>query len=343
LPFQFPEPETSAVNTFAAELRVPDHGGAGRQFRVVLDRHRVYIFPTRHGWYFVLALAVMLLGSINYGNSLAFVLTFLLSGVGLVGILHTYRNLAGLRYSGGRAEPTFAGKRAHFTLFFDNRGQHGRTSIRIERYPRRTGSRWLWRRRRPPSRCLIIDIDADALCSAGLTLEAERRGLFNLGRIRLETTYPLGLLRAWSFIETAVQCVVYPKPLGRPELPPATPAAQRDLGGRMHGTDDFVGFRAYHAGDSPRYIAWKAYARSDELIVKRFTGSGAVALTLHWDQTAHLGSVESRLSQLCLWVLEAETRGFNYGLSLPQASVARGLGDEHRHRCLSSLALHGIE
>ena len=70
---------------------------------VVLVHRRVYIVPTQLGYLFALTLLILLVGSINYALSLGFALTFLLGGVGLVGMVHTARNLARIALSVGRA------------------------------------------------------------------------------------------------------------------------------------------------------------------------------------------------------------------------------------------------
>src|SRR5688572_32206964 len=54
---------------------------------VVLVHRRVYIVPARLGWLFGATLAILLIGSINYALSLGFVLTFLLAGLGLAGMV----------------------------------------------------------------------------------------------------------------------------------------------------------------------------------------------------------------------------------------------------------------
>ncbi|HEY0633740.1 MAG TPA: DUF58 domain-containing protein, partial [Gammaproteobacteria bacterium] len=73
-----------------------------------LDRRRVYILPTRAGLLFGLVLLAMLFGAINYNNSLAYALTFLLTSVAMVSIFHTFRNLHGLTFHIGHATPVFA-------------------------------------------------------------------------------------------------------------------------------------------------------------------------------------------------------------------------------------------
>ena len=159
--------------------------------RYELDLNRVYIFPTRHGWMFGAMLTVMLFGSTNYNNSLAFLLTFLLGGIGLACIMHTYRNLAGLAFIGGRATRVFAGDRVDFLLKLDNRGHPARFAVAVGPWPKLA-----WRERRlhsksnPPE--VVTDMPADALHTVRLRVPAPQRGLQRLGRIRLETHFPLG-------------------------------------------------------------------------------------------------------------------------------------------------------
>src|SRR5688500_9408558 len=77
---------------------------------VAFGRRRVYILPTRFGVIYAAIVFTMLLGSMNYNNSLGFALTFLLTGLGLVAMHHCHRNLAGLVVSGVHGGETFAGE-----------------------------------------------------------------------------------------------------------------------------------------------------------------------------------------------------------------------------------------
>jgi len=296
--------------------------------RIKLEQRRVYILPTRVGMLFAAMLLVMLVGSINYNNSLGFVLTFLLGSLALVGILHTYRNLAGLVINGGKAAPVFAGERAVFNLSLDNRGSYARYAVRIGR--------------RGDRQAAPVDLPADCMTSAEIAIGDTRRGPRPLGTITLSSTFPLGLFTAWSNCEPGLSCLVYPRPAGRPQLPPPAADGANTGPGTQHGTDDFIGFRNYHPGDSPRYIAWKAFAREQGILVKKFAGAGRAVLWLSWQDMVGLPGDEARLSQLCRWVVEADRRGLRYGLILPGVTVAVGSGDAHRQHCLTALALHGI-
>ncbi|MDD5249294.1 MAG: DUF58 domain-containing protein [Rhodocyclaceae bacterium] len=306
--------------TWALRTRAPE------PTPIVLTQRRVYVLPTRAGLAYTAALLVMLVGAINYNLSLGHALVFLLAGLGIVAILHTFRNLVGLAIDTGRAEPVFAGEIAHFALLL-----HG------------DGERRLIRLFLPGGGETCIDIAAGATTEARLGLAAARRGWLALPRVTLETTYPLGLVRSWSYAAPAMHCLVYPQPAASA---PPLPVAGGEAGGRLQenrGNEDFAGLRGHQPADPPRHVAWKAAARRDAgepLLTKQFAGASADILWLDWDATPPDAAVETRLSILARWVLDAAANGLTWGLRLPAATLPPGGGDSHLRACLKALALY---
>ena len=298
----------------------PEHG------RVVLVHRRVYIVPARLGWLFAATLAILLIGSINYALSLGFALTFLLAGLGLAGMVHTARNLARIAISVGRAEPVFAGESAQFRLYLDGGPGFDRPAILARHLV--AGSQ------------LVVDVPAGGLAEVVLAVPAARRGWLPLGRVMLETRFPLGLFRAWSYIEPDARCLVYPQPERSALPPPGAEAAAGALRTQTTGNDDFAGLRGYQPSDSPRHVAWKAVARSDVMLTKQFTGEAAAELWLDWRLLPARMGPEQRLSRLAGWVLAAERAGAHYGLRLPGLEIAPRRGDSHSAACLQALALY---
>jgi uncharacterized protein (DUF58 family) len=308
--------------------RSSDSGGT-----IVLSHRRVYIVPSRLGLLFGGVLLILLMGSINYTLSLGFALTFLLAGTGLAGMVQTTRNLARLAVHAGRAEPAFAGERALYRLVLASDAAFDRPEI-------------LLRHVASGAQCRL-DVPAAGTAEAVLAVPAARRGWQPLGRVMLETRFPLGLFRAWSFVEPDCRCLVYPRPEPG-ALPPPAPSLQAG-GARAHaqGSDDFSGLRDYQLTDSPRHVAWKSvarsdtqYTRSDYMLTKQFAGEAVAELWLTLsDLPATLG-LEARLSRLAGWVLAAERSGAHYGLRLPGTELAPARGDAHRSACLEALALY---
>src|SRR4030088_3004323 len=75
---------------------------------LTLSRRRLYILPTRAGVGFGLLLVLMLVAGLNYANSIALFLTFLLTGFVLVSMHQCHRNLLGVQLITASAQPTFA-------------------------------------------------------------------------------------------------------------------------------------------------------------------------------------------------------------------------------------------
>jgi uncharacterized protein (DUF58 family) len=300
---------------------------------IVLGHRRVYIVPSRLGLYFGGTLAILLVGSINYALSLGFALTFLLAGMGIAGMVQTTRNLARLSIRAGRSEPVFAGDAARFRLGIANAGDFERPEILV----RHLGS----------GAQQTVDVAAAAFAEALLAVPAPRRGWLPLGRVMLETRFPVGLFRAWSYVEPDSRCLVYPRPEAS-ALPPLAPSAQAG-GARAHaqGSDDFSGLRGYQPSDSPRHVAWKSvarsdiqHARSDDMLTKQFAGDAVAELWLDLRDLPPSLGLEQRLSRLTGWVLAAERAGAHYGLRLPGIGIEPGRGDAHRAVCLEALALY---
>jgi uncharacterized protein (DUF58 family) len=293
---------------------------------ITLGQRRVYVLPTRAGLGLAAVVLTMLIGSINYNLSLGYALTFLLAGLGVVAILHTFRNLVRLKVSRGRTPPVFAGEPAAFHLVLA--GNTERRALRL----------WL-----PDGERITVDVPAGETADACLHLPTTGRGWLALPRVGIETNWPLGLIRAWAYCAPDLRCLVYPKPAMKA---PPLPWAAGERGGRRaggRGTDDFAGLRDHHPADPPRHVAWKTAARLGDdapLQTKQFDGATAARIWLDWD-VAPGDDTEGRLSVLARWALDAHAAGLEWGLRLPRRSIPPASGEEHLNAALMALALHG--
>jgi uncharacterized protein (DUF58 family) len=291
---------------------------------VVLGQRRVYILPTAGGLMFAVTLGLMLVGSINYNLSLGYVLVFLLAGNGMVSMLHTWRNLARIALRPGKSTPVFAGELAGFRVQIENPGSLRRVSLALQLSGR------------TPE---YFDAAAGNRTEVDVKTPTSTRGLMYPGRFRIYTTYPLGLFYAWAIVDLDTRCIVYPKPeSGLVSLPPAQMA--NGVGAATGiGEEDFAGLRTFRAGDSPRRIAWKAFARNEVFLSKQFAGIAAAELWLDFGDIPNVLGLEAKLSRLTRWVIESEANGLKYGLRLPGCEYDPDSGALHRDRCLQALAL----
>lgn len=293
---------------------------------IEIPRRRVYIVPTRFGYGFAVMGLVMLMGAMNYSNSMAFALTFLLAGIGMICMHHTHGNMLNLLMHAGKTEPVFEGEIAHFEIHVENPARQTRYAIALA-WPKEDAN------------ATIGDIPAQGKTVLTLMRPAVKRGWQPAGVYSLFTEFPLGLFHAWTWAELDMACLVYPKPAPPGVALPAVAGVGGHASGGRSGQDEFAGLRSYQRGDTARSIHWKSLPKLQSPMVKQFTETIDRELWLDWNSLSHLDT-EARLSQLTRWVLEAEELGLAYGLRLPGTVLESGRGETHQHQCLKRLALY---
>lgn len=261
------------------------------------------------------------------GNAAAYLLLFVLAAVFLVSIPHTLLNLVGLKATAESVKPAFAGSEVSLPVEILNQSTVGRHGIELS----------VLGCKGQPVR--INRIPAGQATRVTLRFAASKRGQHQMGMLRLECVYPLGFLRAYRSVTTRQQYLVYPRPAGDPNLPLESASRSENKPQPELGEgDDFAGVRPYILGESQRHIDWKAVARGHELMTKQFSTDTRGSLCFEL-AAARFPDVEDQLSQLTLWVIEAERERRAYGLRLPTGEIAPSFGQAHFHQCLRALAL----
>lgn len=295
--------------------------------QLMLTGRRIYILPTTAGVVYAVMLVTMLAGAMNYNNNLAFALTFLLAGIGIVTIYHTHRTLAGLEIRFIGAEPVFAGDPAQARIALVNDSKKAREEIFLD-----------WSDG-PDVAGGLAPRDTRTVTMA---LPTERRGLHALPALRLAARAPLGLMRAWAWVHFPGRCMVYPRPAARGGVTPRSEQPSPRESSRHHGDDDFAGLRAFQTGDSPRRIAWKSYAKTGELHVREFRGGTAEEpIWIDWSALPFV-DLEAHVALIARLVLDAFDEDRTWGLRVPGTCIEPGRGAEQLHRCLRALATVGL-
>ena len=285
---------------------------------IELHRRRIYIVPTMFGLGFSILLLVMMVGALNYSNNAALLLTCLLGAASSTSMLVGFRTLDGLHLSHIRAGHAVAGQPIELTLVFET--VRARSSIRVDLDDAFTA----------------FAIEADGTATVKMILATTYRGWQPLPRIRLWTTWPLGLFRAWSWLYPDQSVLVWPRPesAGPPPRAPADDARHM----RLYRGDELAALRDYRAGDPQRHIAWKASAHHDNLLVKDFEQpQSRPQWQLDWRQLRSMDN-ESRIARLARWVGEAQAQRRSYSLWLPNSEIAASSGPLHYAHCMNMLA-----
>lgn len=287
-----------------------------------LSYRQIFILPTRFGWMLGLLMAGMLVGSLNFNNNLGLFTTFIVAGLAIHSMLLAWRNLHEVIVQGGQARPVFAGQMIQYHVSFAAGDKRMRPAL-VLKQGKRVESFFI-----PP----------EGPAEAMLPIPAHHRGWLKPGRLQLETTYPTGLFRAWSWFWAERPVLVWPRPASYP--PPLPEIGNRRQGGtprhRSEG-EDFHSLRPWREGDPLHRIAWKASQRHQELLSREFREERSPQLFLDLEHTPG-NDLEQRISILTAWVLKAERSGRTWTLRLMGSETGPASGKAHLEDCLRQLA-----
>jgi len=285
------------------------------------------LLPTGNMWGLLLIFAAMWYAGASQGNGAAYLLFFLLVSVVVASVPRTRSNLLALDVAAESAKPAFAGQEVSLPVEIANLSGRPRHSVSV-RVPHSAGQSEL-----------LEEIPAGKAARCTVLFPAVTRGEHTLSRLVLSSDYPIGFIKARRNVAISRRYLVYPKPEGTPHLPGAASRPEGDIARAPSGGDDFTGVRPYVPGESQRHIDWKAVARGQPMMTKQFTVENEGELCFDFSAIPQKNT-EARLSQLALWVIEAERLRRRYSLRLPSQEIPVALGESHYHRCLRALALH---
>lgn len=302
--------------------------------KYTLHQKNLYIFPSLTGCAFLfLALIIWLLGT-NYQNNLILALAYMQISLFVVIILNTYNNLSGLEVGFSSVENACVGESVDFTFTVYS--------------PNKIGAHYVTVGWRPPLQSVhlrgnaytrLFDFEPSEVSTIKASVEALHRGYVQPRHLLIKSTFPMGLLKCWTWLTFDAKAIVYPAPV-LCSLPRNTGGSEDEEGEgySMVSGDDFMGFSEYHPGDSLKHIAWKLYARERGLYCKQFLIPESHQVWLSWSDFYH-GDTELCLSNLCYWAMIFNQQNQEFGLKLPDEEVVLGLGDLHLKKTLTALAL----
>ena len=283
--------------------------------------------PTKAGSGFLCLLILLLLLAVNYQNNLVFALLFLLTGTLVSSIFATFNNLWGVELRANASRNVFAGQVAQFTLSLLSGRRQTRDTISLSYLD-------------SPALKTTQDVDAEPAI-VRLALPARQRGRLVAPRIRVETVFPFGLFRAWSYTHLEQSLWVYPQPIQSDmQLTALEDEHNPEQNLASQQQEELAGLKAYREGMPTSWIDWKVFARGKGLYAREYSSPQSVGVWLDWDAMSGLDT-ERRLSQLCYLALQLTERQQSFGLHLPHLTIEPNLGEAHKMTVLQALAEYG--
>lgn len=283
----------------------------------VWNSNRVYMIPTRFGAACGFLFLFFTITAAHYTNNLIFLFAFILVSFLIVAILQTAKNLRGLKIHTVSIQPGFPGEISYAQISIENSKKQTKMGMGVQFHKQKDFA-------------LIDEIAVhDKIWIQVPLVLPNKRGFFTTQRIKIFTDAPYGLFYGWHYFYRNDQGLVYPHPQGL-------------LADQNHGNasgSDFSGLKKYQEGDSLARISWKHSAKKDELLLKEF--SDEIPQTEIYDLSAcPQKDIEEKLSQLCLWVVDAERKNKTYALVLNNEQPLFGNGETHFKKCLSDLGAY---
>ncbi|KPQ01426.1 DUF58 domain-containing protein [Marinobacter sp. HL-58] len=289
-------------------------------------QRNIFILPTGAGVVFGALLLIMLITGINYQNSLIYLLTFLLGAVAVAAMHQTHRNLSGLELTLIQAGEGFAGDLIPFRLRAVS-PRHDTLALSLA--------------------CddVVLNqqhIHAGQQSDLSLSVPSYRRGYLQPDRILVETRFPFGLFRAWSWLRPVTSGIVYPNPLPAPDAASTVQDGEQASKSRSIDGNDHADLRPWREGDMSQRVQWKRFARTGEMVIADWEGEQGSPHWLDYDAFAGVDR-ELRLGYLAQQVLERSRNNSRFGLNLPGHVIEPDAGPAHASRCLKALAVFGLE
>lgn len=292
---------------------------------IKLHHRRLYILPTRFGYIYTFLLFVIFLAAINYSNSMAFALSFLLTAIGIISLWLTHKNLLNLNIELFQPTAVFCGEDIELKFLLTNNDQFDHYAIGIQ-----------YQQQSP----CYNSIEPNSSCELTLKLKTETRGSFDLDGFTLFTRFPTGLFHCWGWLRFTQKVIVYPKPIDT-KLVAMTfvPHADGNSSIKSSDGDDFEGLREYRKGESLKHISWKAFAQGKGKLSKIYSAQSQPSLWIDWSKIT-AKSIEEKISRLTSLIIKADNDLQKYGLITPFTKIEQNTGSSHKELCLSTLSTY---
>lgn len=325
-----------------------------------LNLRNVYIFFSREGLLFAVLLIITFVAGINYGNNLVLGLCFYLTSVWLVSVHITFAHLSGLQVRLLDVTVAEAGAlvwvtlqlrseskqpRRQLVLSFDQGAEQAlKASKKARKKNLQTHNQENKINSAASSKVVVASLHDEQ--TIRMPVFTERRGQFELPRLQIKTVYPLGIMRAWSYVYFARTTWVYPKPLAfdwqvqhsaasLDELPTAGHYKQQ-----LQGQDDFERLDNYIEGESLAQISWAHLARGQGMLTKHFADPIGHELMLDYSAMP-AANHEQKLAQLAYGAITLGKLNVPFQLQLPNDTHTKpviGHGESFTQVCLLRLA-----
>lgn len=258
----------------------------------------VYIVPNRNGFYFAFIIFTLFLMALSYANNVLLFFDFILFGVFLYAQFLSHYNLYSLRVDHIEIKSQFANKPLTGLAKTSNQSYINISDHQLDLNLKHSTETPFMKLLTPKSTQYIE-----------MHFGKVPRGKYQINRIKVFSTYPLGIFYVWKFIKLDATFYVYPEPIGMDLID--------YFAGKLESTelDEFKEHHPFENRFKYSRIDWKHYAKSENLLIKVFNSEQDQILDFNLD-IVKKNEIELWLSQLTKWLIQADAMNIDWTLQI---------------------------
>ncbi|WP_130802954.1 DUF58 domain-containing protein [Acinetobacter ihumii] len=279
-----------------------------KRFRVdqskILKQSDILVFCYQQGFLYLVLIVITFIAGINYANNLILGFCFLISAVLCISFYLTFKQLHQLKVEIIYPE---VGQVGHFLV------------LKLQFRQLHMSTRFLQIRTEHQQQHMLFNQHDQQF---ELIFEPKQRGEFELPAIHIYSTYPFGLVRAWTYFYLQRKIWIAPNTVSI-ELDD-----QQQSQMNQHDLHEFRELRNFREGDGLQSVSWKQFARGQGLFVKVFENEmDQQRLMIDYADIPCQGH-EQKLNWMMSLVELCEQRQETFALVLPHASLEYGSGEK---------------
>lgn len=280
-----------------------------------LKQNEVLVFIYQQGFLYLVLIFITFIVGINYANNLILAFCFLISAILCISFYLSFKQLHGVTLQ----------------VVVDEVGKVNEVfKVKIILQQAQASAKYLnFKISDPEYKASNKDAQIHSFLfqekqqSFEIHLIPDQRGQLKIPPIQIYSTYPLGLVRAWTYIYLTENYWVAPEAQAFSQnLQHFSHTGDPDL-------DEFKELRNFKLGDSLQSVSWKQAARGQGLFVKQFedlVDQHVMQIEYHQMPSA---DHEKKLSFMMELVDQCEHSQTPYCVILPHAQIEQGVGERH--------------
>ncbi len=280
----------------------------------ILKQRDILIFLHPQGILFLLLIVITFIAGINYANNLILGFCFLITSLLCMSVYLSFKQLHQLKLE----------------IFCPEVGQVNHVlRIQLQFKQSNHAIRYLMIHLPESQQCILLNEMSDSII---LEFIPTTRGAFELPRIKIMSSYPFGIVQAWTYLQVTQKIWIAPASISIEMEDKYVQLKQQ------HDLDDFRELQTYREGDTLQHVSWKHLARGQGWLTKQFEPHIEHNQLVIDYSALPSHEHEQKLSWMMHLIEMSEQADRSFSLILPQTHLKPSMGAKHSIQARKLLA-----